>query len=273
MIAHAVNVNNLSPHPWVVVNRSGGAHAVAYSHMFTQRGNPHFLMGLSAGPAVGSIMNNWTNSFEATADIIALMAWDEMLLVTLSTGPYQTIQSFISAARARPGTLRYGSTNRHNMDHLAFELIREHVGIDINYVQFDGTGDLMTALLGGHVDVGVAKPSSAIGLVEARSFTPIVFMSEQRLSGIWANVPTFTELGHPQIVTREYRGVAAPRGLTQAQRQFYENTLRRVMDTPEFKNYMADNHLINAWVTLDEANRSANEEARMAARMFREVAR
>ena len=272
MIAHAVSVNNLSPVPWAVVNRSGGAHAVAYNHMASLRDGSHFLMGLSAGPPVGSIMNNWPRNFYQIADVIALMAWDEMLLVTRSDGPFQTIQSLINYARANPFTIRFGATNRNNMDHLSFELIREHVGIEMNYVQFDGTGDLMTALLGGHIDVGVVKPSSAAGLVASGDFTPIVFMSEQQLTVMWAGVPTFIELGFPQIVVREFRGVAAPRGLTQAQREFYRDVLKRVTQTPEFINYLAEHQMTPAWVELDDANRFVWTEAEDSARRFREVA-
>ncbi|MCL2380357.1 MAG: tripartite tricarboxylate transporter substrate-binding protein [Treponema sp.] len=266
-ISNIINQNNLSNSTFMPVNRGGGAGAVGYNFMLSRSGNPHYVLALHNGVLVTSHIGGWPRTYEEMIDIVAIMAFDDVFLGTRADGPFTDIHSLLNAARANPGTIRFGSDQRLNTSHFMFELLREYADADMNYVQFDSSGLVATALLGGHVDVGIFNPSEFIGQLQSGDFVAIATFAEERVPGdMFANVPTFIELGYPQIVMREWRGLAVPLGLSEPARSYYEQLMRMVMETPQFHAFLERNYLIPTFMGPEEAAAfSATEIGRVRA--------
>ena len=265
-ISNIINQNNLSNVNFMAVNRGGGAGAVGYNFMLSRSGNPHYLLALHNGVLVTSHIGGWPRTYEEMIDIVSIMAFDDVFLGTRAGGPFPDIHSLLDAARANPGTIRFGSDQRLNTSHFMFELLREYAGADMNYVQFDSSGLVATALLGGHVDVGIFNPSEFIGQLQSGDFVAIATFAEERVPGAFAHVPTFIELGYPEIVMREWRGIAVPLGLSASMKDYYEQLMRKVMETPQFQAFLQRNYLIPTFMgPAESATFAASEIGRVRA--------
>jgi putative tricarboxylic transport membrane protein len=270
-ISNAVTANKLSNVTWVPINKPGGASAVGYNYLLTKKGDPHAIFAMNSGPMVSTYVAGWEHTFEGYMDVFCILAYDEVTLCTLATGPYKDIQTLLKTAQEKPGTLRYGSDQRLNDSHYACELLKKYCKADFNYVQYDSSGDAATALLGGHVDVAILNPSECIGQVNAGQFIPVVSFSTERMTGKFANTPTFTEIGYPQLVLRGFRGISGALDMPDAAKRYYEQIGKKLLDTPEFKQYLSNNLLTPTFMGLDEAPAYSTNEMKKIAALFNEV--
>ncbi|MGI6037095.1 MAG: Bug family tripartite tricarboxylate transporter substrate binding protein [Limnochordia bacterium] len=231
------------PVPIMVVNKPGGSGAVAFSYVNTKKGDAHTLMVLHSGQAVGSYVNNWQVK---TDDLtyIGTVAFDELTLGVRKDSPYQDIQSLLEAGKANPGRITIGGSQRGNSDHLSFELMNKYTDGEYTYVMFNSSGEVMSAVLGGHVDVGIFNPAECIGQVEAGEVIPIVTFAAERLSGLFADIPTFGEVGYPQIQVTEVRAISGSPDMPEEAIRFYEELLRQVTETEEWKRDYLDRNLL-----------------------------
>ncbi len=271
MMSNAVATNKLSDVTWVPVNKGGGAGAVGYNYCATKKGDEYTLLSLHSGVPVSSYVAGWENTFDSYIDIICIMAGDDVTLCTRADGPYKDIASLIDAAKKNPGTIRFGSDQRLNISQYGYELIQKYADVEMNYVQFDSSGDAATALLGGHVDVAILNPSECLGQVEAKSFIPVVTFAPERLGGLFKDTPTFIEAGYPDIVMREFRGLAGNVGMPEEAKKYYEGLAKELMETKEFKEYCETRNLTPMWIGLDEAQKYTTEESEKIAVLFEEI--
>ena len=110
------------------------------------------------------------------------------------------------------------------------------------------SSDSITALLGGHIDWGVAGAVNANAHVAAGRMRVIAVAAPQRLSGPLSSAPTWREQG-VNLVYANWRGIFAPRGITPAQAAFWESALRKMSQTPEWKADLEKNHWSENFVT------------------------
>jgi putative tricarboxylic transport membrane protein len=269
--ANAITANKLSPVTWVPTNRAGGASAVGYNYMLSQKGNDYVLLAGHSGAMVSSYVAGWQHKFEEMVEMLCILAFDDVTLCTLATGPYKDINTLLKAAQDKPGTLKFGSDQRLNSSQYAYEMLKKYAKADFNYVQYDSSGDAATALLGGHVDVAILNPAECAGQVNAGSFIPVATFATERLGGKFANAPTFAEIGYPGIVLREFRGISGTVGMSDGARQYYAEIGRKLLETNEFKQYLTTNNLTPTYMGLGEAQKYATSEMEKIAALFKEV--
>ncbi len=273
MIADISNRNHLAEKNLVVENRPGGACAVGYNYVGSQKGDPYTLLSLHSGNIIVSAVNGWEQQWDDLTDIIAIMAWDDVTLCVRTDGPFSTIDDVIEYAKANPGKLKFGSDQRGNTSQLGFELMKKYIGIDMNYVQYDSSGDVASALLGGHVDVGILNPGECIGQVRGGLLKPVVTFAPERISGdLFGDAPTFVELGYPEISYREFRGLSGAKDMPPAALQYYEDLCRKIVETDEWKTtYLEANNLQPAFMAHDEAMEFTREHVEQVMQTFEEV--
>src|SRR5690606_14836364 len=121
-------------------------------------------------------------------------------------------------------------------------------------VVFQGGGDAMTALLGGHVDVVSSAANNVIGHAAAGRLRVIAISAPQRLAGALAGAPTWREQG-VDVVLSNWRLVAAPKGLSDQQVAYWEKALARVVETDEWRSDLAKNDFENLFLKSAETAR------------------
>jgi tripartite-type tricarboxylate transporter receptor subunit TctC len=151
-------------------------------------------------------------------------------VIVRADGPYQTWQDLIADARRRPGQVRLGNTGANGTPHLTLVELAERERIDIVHVPFRGEGDMVPALLGGHIEGGAG--GSGVGqLVDEGRLRMLNVWSRER-SPRWPNVPTLSDLGYQGMAVTSPYGLVAPAGLDPAIRRALHDGFKAALHDP-----------------------------------------
>lgn len=119
------------------------------------------------------------------------------VLVVNASQPYKTLADLVKAAKANPGKLDYGYTHAAS-GHMAMELFKQTTGIFMTGIPYRGGGPMMSALLGNEIPMMFINQDVALPHIKAGKLLPVVVASAKRVPDL-PNVPTFKELGYPEI--------------------------------------------------------------------------
>jgi putative tricarboxylic transport membrane protein len=240
---------------FTVDNVIGAGGAAAMTELVGEAGDEHTMMTVGLG-VVGS-----TYSFGSTYDLLdatplaQLMSEPEGILVPADS-PYETVEDFVAAWKADPGSLAIGGgSSPGGPDHLFPMQLAAEVGIDpndVNYVSYDGGGPLTSALLGAKIDAGFSGPAEFIGQVEEGDLRMLAVSGEDRSpQDAFADVPTLTE-SDIDLVFLNWRGVLAPPEISEERRNELIGYLQEMHDTQAWKEQLATNGWTDDFKTSDD---------------------
>jgi tripartite-type tricarboxylate transporter receptor subunit TctC len=159
---------------------------------------------------------------------VALMAEVPSVLAVNVNSPIRTLADFVAAAKARPG-MTVGSPGNGTSSHVKQEILKRSAGIDTTHVPYRGSGPMMNDLTAGNVDAMITT------LVEAgrnERFRLLAVTADARVQG-WPDLPTFKELGHPELVASTWFGISGPAGLPPAITERLNAEVLAALATPD----------------------------------------
>jgi tripartite-type tricarboxylate transporter receptor subunit TctC len=168
---------------------------------------------------------------------IALISADPTVLVVREDGPYKTLKDLVDAAKARPGTINYGSSGVYGTLHVAMEIFAGAADIKLFHIPYQGGGPAVAALLGGQIDALASGPSAAIGQIKAGKMRALAVWGDKRLASL-PEVPSMKELGY-DATFYIWSGLFAPAATPQSIMAVLRDAARRTAEDPEFKEAMA----------------------------------
>lgn len=262
-IADIIRKEKLVPATINVINKPGGSGAVSFSFLNSKKGRSDTLMILHSGQDLGSYVLNWAVKGKDLT-YLATVAYDDLMICAVAGSEYTDIKKLIEDSKTK--RITYGGSQRGNGDHLSLLMLNKITGAKFKYVMFNSAGEVTSAMLGGHVNVGIFNPSECIAQARAGKFIPLATFSSQKLSGEFANVPTFQELGYPDLVLREVRAIAGPPDMPSEAVKYYETVLQEVTETPQWQNeYIKKNFLTPVFLGSDATRTYFTKESPAAA--------
>lgn len=142
---------------------------------------------------------------------ITLAATQPLVVEVNAQSAIQTLQDLISAAKANPAKLNYGSAGAGNTSHLAVEYFKSVVGVDLTHVPYKGSGPSVAGLLGREVDLMFDSLSSSLAQIQGGKFRAIAVTTARR-SNVLPQVPTVQESGVPGFDISAWYGIFAAAG-------------------------------------------------------------
>jgi len=249
-----------------VMNRSGGGHAVAYNYLSQRAGDPHFL-SITSSTLLASHINGHIPQTYTDFTPLAVLLTEYIAFAVRADSPIKTGKEMIEALRKNPEALSLAlSSATGGTHHISFGLPLLSGGVDISKIKlvaFTSSGEAVTALLGGHVDVISAGTVNVAPHAETGKLRVLAVTSAKRMTGGLANAPTWPELGYKGVF-ENWRGVIGAKGLTPEQIAFWENVLRRVTSSEEFRDYAVKNQ----W---DSNFRGASESRQFMEEQYNEL--
>jgi putative tricarboxylic transport membrane protein len=228
-----------------VVNRAGGGHAVAYAYLGQKRGDGHYLSITSPNILAGHINGHLPVTYRDFTPV-ALLLTESIAFAVPADSPIKTGKDLMDALRTRPEAYSIAlSSAIGGTHHLAFGLPAKAAGVDmkrVKLVAFNSSGDALTAILGGHVNIISTSSASLLPHVESGKLRMIAVGAEKRLGAPFANVPTWAELGYPGVFDN-WRGVIGAPGLTAEQTAYWEEVMRKLSATDAFAAFAQKNQL------------------------------
>ncbi|MBK1784830.1 Bug family tripartite tricarboxylate transporter substrate binding protein [Prauserella cavernicola] len=254
-----------------VFNLPGAGGTVGLGRLVGERGNGKLAMSMGLG-VVGSVYTNSSPSSLADTTPIAKLTEEADIIVVGKDSPYRDIGQLLDAWKADPAALPVGGgSSPGGPDHLAPMLTAKAIGLapkDVRYVSFDGGGELMASVLGGKVGFGVTGIGEARDQIEAGELRALAVTGSERVDGI--DAPTLIESGVDVNFTN-WRGIVAPPGLSEADRDKLIEMFSRLHGTGQWKQALKLNAWDDAFQTGDEFGAFLDSESQRVESVLKEL--
>lgn len=224
--------------PFVVENKAGAATAIGATQVARAPKDGYTLL-LSAGTTftVNPHFNDKLAYKLDDFDPVAPVATVPFAFVVKKDFPAKTMKEFAAWAKAHPGKVNNATNGQGSMVHLLGELIATGLDLKLTQVHYKGAAPATMDMLAGVVDSNVEALTSAVPNVTSGQYRALAVLSNTRLP-LLPDVPTFRELGYPQIAGETWYAVFVPAGTPQAATDKLAAALRRITSSDSFAEAM-----------------------------------
>ncbi|MBQ1082017.1 tripartite tricarboxylate transporter substrate binding protein [Nocardiopsis sp. B62] len=231
-----------------VENREGGSGAVGWATFMSEQGNGNALLVAESALNTLPLVYDVPFTYRDFTPLV-MFAQDSRMVVASHDAPYETCAELIEASQDQ--TVKTGSSGRTGADSLVTAEFERNGG-QFSVVPYGSTGEVLTGLLGGQIEVAPASAASAKPYVESGDFKALCTLSEERYDDpVLGDVPTAVEQGLDAEVTI-WRGVLAPDGIAPVQRDYWIDSILEAMDSDTYHDYIKDDLLIPAVLSGEE---------------------
>ena len=224
----------------VIDNRGGGNSTIGTQLVARATPDGHTIGMIDAAFLINpSLLSSLPYETPKDFTPIGLIAIAPLILVVNPNVPVKSVKELVTMAKAQPGKLVFGSAGNGSAVHLAGEQLRSAAAINILHVPYKGTGQAMSDIIGGQLNMmfmvqGTARPHVAGGRLRALAHTA------PKRSRAMPDVLTFTEAGFPTVEAATINGLIGPAGLPKDFVQKVNATVVRAMNTLEQQERLLD---------------------------------
>jgi tripartite-type tricarboxylate transporter receptor subunit TctC len=143
---------------------------------------------------------------------IAYIAGAPVVLSVNAASSAKTLQDFIAAGKNSAKPLTYSSSGLGSMGHLLAELFAQKAGLKVEHVPYKGAAQSLMDLVGGHIDFACQTVSSTAAQLRSGALRGLANTANERLPD-YPDLPTFKELGFPDLVSTTWFSLSGPAGL------------------------------------------------------------
>jgi tripartite-type tricarboxylate transporter receptor subunit TctC len=208
-------IGSLLGQQFVIENRPGAASSIAAAQAARAPKDGYTLYVASAANMINAAMNP-NLSFDIMKDFapVALITSTPTVLVVSPELGVKSVKDLIALAKAKPGTISFGSSGVGSSTHLALELFNSLAGVKITHIPYTGSPQVVTDLLAGRIHGYFSPASTVTGHVAAGKLVALA-VTDARRSSLLPELPTMIEAGVPDCVSVLWFGIAAPAGTPQ----------------------------------------------------------
>jgi len=226
----------------VVENKPGANGAIGAEYVAKSEPDGYTLFFSTAGAlAINPTMRS-DLPYDPIKDFtpIVPVARNTVLFAVNPTLGVATAQEMIARAKEKPGTITVAITGVGAISHLAIEMLQIAAGIKLQYVPYRGAGQAVADFIGGQLNAMSAEVPVLMPQIKAGKAT-ILAVSAQNRSDVLPEVPTFAELGYPDVIADNWSGVLAPPKTPPAIVARLNQAFNAVVRDPEVRRRFAEN--------------------------------
>jgi putative tricarboxylic transport membrane protein len=255
-----------------VFNLPGAGGTVGLQRTVNEKGNGKLAMQMGLG-VVGASYTSKSKATLTQTTPIAKLIEEAGAIVVPKDSPYKTVGDLVTAWKADPKGLAVGGgSSAGGPDHLLPMQLAKAVGIDprqVNYVPYDGGGELLPALLGSKIAFGASGFGEFLDQVESGQVRVLAVTSEQPIEAL-KEVPTLKSSGIDLVFTN-WRGIVAPPEISDADKQTWIDALTRMHDAPEWQAELKKRGWTDAFVTGDAFGTFLTEQDKSVAEVLKQL--
>lgn len=229
------------PQPIVVVNKPGAASSIGFTDVATAKPDGYKMGVITVNLAILPALNLTKVTVEDYI-FIARLNNDPSAITVRADAPWKTIEEFLEAARQNPGKYQVGNAGVGDAWHVAALALEDKTKTRFNHVPFLGGNPAVMSLLGGHVDAVTVSPGEVAQHVAAGKLRLLAVMADQRMPGLFAQVPTFKERG-VDLTVGAWRGLVVPKGTPPAVVNTLKDMARKAGTEASFKDTLERTNL------------------------------
>lgn len=237
-LAKILQDEKIIPQPITVVNKPGGSGAIGWTYVAEKKGDPYVISTTSSSfytvPITGGSPVTYKNFTP-----LAGLGQDPNLLMVSYDSKYKTLEELIAAAKSGESKVSAAGSSGASDDAIIYNILADKIGAKMKYVPFTGGGEVMTALLGGHVDFAFVNPSEGLAQIEGKKLRALAISAEARISSL-PDVPTFKEKGL-DITLAQQRGIVAPLNVDPEIVKYLEDAFKKASESQAWKDFLKTN--------------------------------
>lgn len=229
-------VEGVLPQTVYVVNKKGGSGAVGMAYVQGKRADGYTLLGVTNNLVFTPLTRPEFKYSYKDFEPIIMWGFDAKTIAASTKSPYKTIDDLVKAAKAKPGKVKIGTFGTGTDDHITGYLLGKEAGVKLGFVPFEGGGEQVAALLGGHIDAQVSEVQEVKAQMDAGKIRILAAATPQRLKDL-PDVPTLREKGW-NVVVPKFRGLVVKKGTPDEIVDYLISRSLKAIQTPTFNNYL-----------------------------------
>jgi putative tricarboxylic transport membrane protein len=187
---------------------------------------------------------------------IAILSSEFVVFGVNASSELRSGRDLVSLLRADPARLNIGiATALGGASHIAVAQTMKAAGVDVqrlHFIVYASSAEAVTALLGNHLDLVAASAGNFLPVLSSGRVRTLAITSPQRVRGVFAEIPTWTEQ-NVNAVFSAWRGLAGPPGMTPAQRRFWDDTIRRMVQSKDWAELLERTHEQSSYMNSADA--------------------
>lgn len=247
-----IEKKDLSPRPFIPINKPGGSGAEALRYLQDKAGDDHtLLVTLNSFYTTPIIQKNLgVDPLKFTP--IGRMALDTFLLwVNSEQKDITDLDSYVAAVKAAGKEWKVGGTGSGQEDSILTAMMEKEFSYKVTYIPFPGGGTVAKNLIGNHIDSTVNNPAEQNEFFRAGQSKPLVQFTAERMSA-YPDVPTAKELGH-DIEYYMQRSVNGPPGMSAEAQAWYVDLFHKLYTSKEWQDFCVSDGLdCTDWVAGED---------------------
>jgi len=251
----------------VIDYKVGGGGALAWSEAARSRPDGYLLVGINVPHVILQPLQQDTGYETNQLYPIVLFQRTPIALAVSVGSPYRTLDAFVKAARANPGTMSIGGSGTFTPPHLAAARLDRLTGTRTTYVPFSGSASSITAFLGGHTTANFAFSDD---VTKFRDSMRILAIATETRFPAFPDVPTFRELGF-DLVDAVDRGVAVPRGTPETVVRKLESVFLQIANDPAIQSAQTRDGFVPIAMGSQEAATYIEERTQYYKQLLKEL--
>jgi putative tricarboxylic transport membrane protein len=244
-----------------VFNLEGAGGTVGLQRLVNEKGNADMLMQMGLGVVGAQFSNQSEATLDQTTPVAKLIEEAEAIVVPIDS-PFKTLDDLVTGWKADPGNTPVGgASNPGGPDHLTPMLLAQEVGVkptDVNYVAYDGGGELLAGILGGDVAFAATGIGEVAEAADGGKVRILAVTSEEAVEGV--DAPTLTDEG-VDLVFSNWRGIVAPPGIEDADTKKWVDAVTTMHDSDAWTKTLEDQGWTDSFLTGDDFASFLDEES------------
>ena len=224
----------------IVENKAGANGSVGLEYAARQPADGSaFVVGNMGPVSINPLITKVPYDIERDFRPVTMVASAPTVLIVNPGVPAKTLSELIALARAKPGTINYGTAGPGTLGHLGGEMMKRLAKIEIVHVPYKGGVLAIQDVLGGHVQMMFADPQPVLPHIRVGKARALAVTSAKR-SPVAPDVPTFAEAGLPGFVAENWWGVFVPAATPRPIIDKLQADLAAAMGSAEIKQKFAE---------------------------------
>jgi len=170
---------------------------------------------------------------------VMLVGTSPMAITTQASKPYKTFADVIATAKAKPGTVSFGTVGAGSLGHLTMTLLQQAAGIQLVHVPYKGGGPMTTDVLGGQIELAIASVAQQGPHVRGGKLRALAVTGDKR-SHVLPDVPALAEQGFPGFSALAWWGIFAPGGTPRPIIDKFHAELVQILNRPDVHKQLTD---------------------------------
>jgi len=253
----------------IPLNKTGGGGTVGVDFVAKAKKDGYTILYVNSNFIYTYIMNPENIPYNPLKDLepLCLAVSVPIILTVQSDSPWKTFEELVNYVQKNPGKVRGCSTGVGSVGHFGYEVIRAETGAAITMVPYKGASPGLTALLGGHVEVGIFS----WGLISSHFQAGKVrlLMTSKKIPE-YPSLPTLTQMGYKRDMSSVWFGFFAPAGTPDSVKKILVSALEKSIKSPDLIQTIQKLGTLEDYKSPDEFKKAMLEEYMMGKQLLKQ---